>query len=165
MLLATLTPDQIWNRGAVAQPRESPAGVPVPFEPAAEPSLASLTPSNAKGTDIAVAGTDIHAVWTADTGVWYGVGPSFEIAGRGGDTGSGRSRRSCWTAPARRSSRTPTAGARPEVRVAEPSGERWQITPVTTLPACGDGCPPSTQLALLGERARSWWWPIRSRAS
>ena len=149
VLLATLTPDQIWNRGAVAQPRESPAGVPVPFEPAAEPSLASLTPSNAKGTDIAVAGTDIHAVWTADTGVWYGVGPSFEIASVEETPEAG--------APSivLDDSGSPivayaTAGARPEVRVAEPSGERWQITTVATLPACGDGCPPSTQLALLG---------------
>ena len=30
VLLASLTPEQIWNRGAVAQPRESPGGVPVP---------------------------------------------------------------------------------------------------------------------------------------
>ena len=63
-----LSPDQIRTRGAVAQPRESPAGVPVPFEPAADPSLASLSPARAKGTDIAIAGTDIHAVWTTNTG-------------------------------------------------------------------------------------------------
>mgnify|MGYP006191772763 CR=1 FL=1 len=45
-------------RGAVAQPRESPAGVPVPFDPAAEPSLATITPARAKGTDIAISGAD-----------------------------------------------------------------------------------------------------------
>jgi plastocyanin len=42
------------------------------------------------------------------------------------------------------------AGTRPEVRVAERSGERWRITPVTTLSACGRECPPATSLALLG---------------
>ena len=76
VLLASVTPDQIWTRGAIAQPRETPGGVPVPFEPAAEPSLASLTPEDAAGTDIAIAGTDVHAAWTTDVGVFYGVGPA-----------------------------------------------------------------------------------------
>jgi hypothetical protein len=150
VLLASLTPDQIWTRGAVAQPRESPGGVPVPFAPAAEPSLASLTPSRAKGTDLAIAGTDIHTVWTADTGVWYGVGPTFEVEPVEETPEAG--------APSIvvNGSGVPivaytTAGARPEVRVAERSGERWQITPVTTLSACGGGCPPATQVALLGD--------------
>jgi hypothetical protein len=79
VLLASLSPSQIWNRGAVAQPRETPTGLTVPFGPATEESLASLTPDAAKGTDVAFAGTDIHAAWTVDTGVWYGVGPDFEV--------------------------------------------------------------------------------------
>lgn len=150
VLLANLTTEQIWNRGAIAQPRESPGGVPVPFGPAAEPSLASLTPSSAKGTDIAIAGTDIHTTWTADTGVWYGLGPSFEIEAVEETREAG--------APSivTNGSGAPTvaytvAGARPEVRVAERVGERWQVTPVTTLSACGEGCPPATHVALLGE--------------
>ena len=150
VLLANLTPEQIWNRGAVAQPRESPGGVPVPFGPAAEPSLASLTPSGAKGTDIAISGTDIHTTWTADTGVWYGLGPSFEIEAVEKTSEAG--------APSIvvNGSGTPivaytVAGARPEVRVAERVGERWQVTPVTTLSGCGEGCPPATHVALLGD--------------
>ncbi|MBA3736957.1 MAG: cupredoxin domain-containing protein [Actinobacteria bacterium] len=150
VLLANLTTEQIWNRGAIAQPRESPGGVPVPFGPAAEPSLASLTPSSAKGTDIAIAGTDIHTTWTADTGVWYGLGPSFEIEAVEETREAG--------APSivTNGSGAPTvaytvAGARPEVRVAERVGERWKVTPVTTLSACGEGCPPATHVALLGE--------------
>jgi plastocyanin len=150
VLLASLTAEQIWTRGAVAQPRESPGGVPVPFEPAAEPSLASLTPSRAKGTDIAIAGTDIHASWTADTGVWYGVGPSFEIEPVEETPEAG--------APSIEvdGSGVPivaytVAGTRPEVRVAERTGERWRITPVATLSACGRECPPATDVALLGE--------------
>ncbi|MGI8615857.1 MAG: cupredoxin domain-containing protein [Actinomycetota bacterium] len=150
VLLANLTPEQIWNRGAVAQPRESPGGVPVPFGPAAEPSLGSLTPSRAKGTDIAITGTDIHTTWTADTGVWYGLGPSFEIEAVEETRDAG--------APSIvvNGSGTPVvaytvAGTRPEVRVAERVGERWQVTPVMTLAACGRGCPPATHAALLGE--------------
>jgi plastocyanin len=150
VLLASLTSDQIWTRGAVAQPRESAGGVPVPFEPAAEPSLASLTPSRAKGTDIAITGTDIHAAWTTDTGVWYGIGPTFEIEPVEETRDAG--------APSIvvDGSGVPivaytVARARPEVRVAEKSGKRWRSTPVTSLSACGRGCPPATHVALLGE--------------
>lgn len=150
VLLASLTPEQIWIRGAVAQPRESPAGVPVPFDPAAEPSLATLTPARAKGTDVAISGTDIHAVWTADTGVWYGVGPSFEVGAVEKTPEAG--------APSIvvDGSGVPivaytVAGTRPEVRVAERRGEHWRITSVTTLSACGRDCPPATHVALLGE--------------
>ncbi|MGH3372837.1 MAG: hypothetical protein ACRDPR_22855, partial [Nocardioidaceae bacterium] len=131
-------------------PRESPAGVPVPFEPAAEPSLATLTPAGAKGTDIAITGTDVHAVWTADTGVWYGVGPSFEIGAVEETPAAG--------APsiAVDGSGVPivaytVGGDQPEVRVAERSGERWLVTAVATLSACDRGCPPATHVALIGE--------------
>jgi plastocyanin len=149
VLLTSLGPEQIWTRGAVAQPRKSPPGVPIPFEPAADPSLSTLTPARAKGTDIAISGSDIHAVWTGNTGVWYGVGPTFEIGAvektpeAGGPSivvdGSG-SPIVAYT----------VAGTRPEVRVAERSGETWRITPVATLSACGRDCPPPTQIALLG---------------
>src|SRR5918994_6785705 len=76
VLMVSLTPQQIWNRGAIAQPRDTPTGVPVPFEPAAEPSLASLTKARAAGTDVAIAGSSVHAAWTTDKGVWYGIGPA-----------------------------------------------------------------------------------------
>lgn len=149
VLLTSLSPEQIWTRGAVAQPRESPAGVPVPFEPAADPSLATLTPARAKGTDIAIAGSDIHAVWTGNTGVWYGVGPSFEIGAVEKTPEAG--------APSIvvDGSGSPivaytVAGTQPEVRIAERSGKGWRVTPVTTLAACGRECPPATSLALLG---------------
>lgn len=150
VLLTTLSPEQVWTRGAVAQPRESPPGVPVPFEPAADPSLASLTPARAKGTDIAITGTDIHAVWTANTGVWYGAGPSFEIGPVEKTPEAGAPSIVVNGAGAPVVAYT-VAGTRPEVRVAERSGDRWQITPVTTLSACGSGCPPATYLALLGD--------------
>ena len=150
VLLASLTPEQIWTRGAVAQPRESPAGVPVPFDPAAEPSLATLTPARAKGTDVAVSGTDIHAVWTADTGVWYGVGPTFEVGAVEETPEAGAPSIVVDGSGAPIVAYT-VAGTRPEVRVAERTGERWHITSVATLSACGRDCPPATNIALLGD--------------
>jgi hypothetical protein len=151
VLLASLTPEQIWTRGAVAQPRESPAGVPVPFDPAAEPSLATLTPARAEGTDIAIAGADVHATWSVNTGVWYGVGPSPFEAQAVEET-----REAGAPSVVVDGAGTPlvaytVAGTQPEVRVAERVGERWEITPVATLSRCGRGCPPATQVGLVGE--------------
>jgi plastocyanin len=150
VLLVSLTPEQIWNRGAIAQPRETPTGVPVPFEPAAEPSLASLTKARAAGTDVAIAGSDVHAVWTTDQGVWYGSGPApFEIGAVEETPEAGAPSVVVDGAGAPIIAYT-TAGAQPEVRVGERVGENWRVTTVATLSRCGDGCPPATQLALLG---------------
>ncbi|MGH2681132.1 MAG: cupredoxin domain-containing protein [Actinomycetota bacterium] len=149
VLLAELTPDQFWIRGAVAQPRESPAGVPVPFEPAAEPSLSTLTPARAKGTDLAIAGADIHTVWTVNTGVWYGVGPSFDI-GPVEETPEAGAPSIVVDAAGLPIVAYTVAGDEPEVRVAERVDERWRISPVANLSGCGRGCPPATQIGLLG---------------
>ncbi|HET9671632.1 MAG TPA: cupredoxin domain-containing protein [Actinomycetota bacterium] len=150
VLLTTLTPDtQVWNRGAVAQPRPTPAGVTVPFGPAEEPSLSSLSPATAAGTDVAVAGTDVHVTWASDAGVFYGLGPDFQIesieagAGAGGPAiavGEGGAPIVAYT----------KAGLQPEVRVAERVGERWTTTPVTTLSQCGSDCPPPTDVGIVG---------------
>jgi Cupredoxin-like domain len=150
VLLVSLNPDQIWNRGAIAQPRDTPSGVPVPFEPAAEPSLASLTKARAAGTDVAIAGSDVHAVWTTDQGVWYGIGPTpFEIGAVEETPEAGAPSVVLDAAGAPIVAYT-IAGAKPEVRVAERVGENWRVTTVATLSRCGEGCPPATQLALLG---------------
>ena len=149
VLLASLNPDQIWNRGAIAQPRDTPSGVPVPFEPAAEPSLASLTKARAAGTDVAIAGSDVHAVWTTDRGVWYGIGPTpFEIGAVEETPEAGAPSVVVDGSGAPIVTYT-IAGAQPEIRVAERVGENWRVTTVATLSRCGEGCPPATQIALL----------------
>ena len=149
VLLASLNPDQIWNRGAIAQPRDTPSGVPVPFEPAAEPSLASLTKARAAGTDVAIAGSDVHAVWTTDRGVWYGIGPTpFEIGAVEETPEAGAPSVVVDGSGAPIVTYT-IAGAQPEIRVAERVGENWRVTTVATLSRCGEGCPPATQISLL----------------
>ena len=150
VLLASLSPSQIWNRGAVAQPRETPTGLTVPFGPATEPSLASLTPPDAKGTDVAFAGTDIHAAWTVDTGVWYGVGPDFEIGPVEATPDAGAPSIVVDGAGAPLVAYA-VDGSPPELRVAERLDERWQITPVATLSACGEGCPPPASITMIGD--------------
>ncbi|HZB00904.1 MAG TPA: hypothetical protein VE800_02210, partial [Actinomycetota bacterium] len=150
VLLASFAPDtQIWSRGAVAQPSDAPAGIVVPFGPATDESLRSLSPTNAEGTDVAVSGSDVHAVWSAAGGVSYGVGPDFELETIDPSPGSG--------APsiAIDEGGTPLvayvlAGVEPEVIVAERAGERWESTVVATLPECGRDCPPAAQIAIVG---------------
>lgn len=150
VLLTSVTPDtQVWNRGAVAQPRATPAGVTVPFGPAEDPSLTSLTPENAEGTDVAVSGSDVHAVWAASSGVHYGLGPDFQLETIESTPGAG--------APsiALDDSGAPlvayvVAATQPRVVVAEQAGERWRPTTVATLPRCGADCPPPAQLAIVG---------------
>ena len=149
VLLASVTPEQIWVRGAIAQPRETPTGVPVPFEPAAEASLASLTPVDAAGTDIAIAGTDVHAAWTTDVGVFYGVGPPFENEPVEEAEGVGAPSIAVDGAGAPIVAYT-VGGSQPEVRVAERAEDVWTTTPVTTLTPCNEGCSPPTQVALVG---------------
>ncbi len=149
VLLASVTPDQIWTRGAIAQPRATPGGVPVPFEPVEELSLASLTPADAAGTDIAIAGTDIHAVWTTDVGVFYGLGPPFENEPVEETEGAGAPSIVVDGAGAPIVAYT-VAGPEPEVRVAELAEDGWTTTPVTTLTPCNEGCSPPTQVALAG---------------
>ena len=149
VLLASVTPDQIWTRGAIAQPRATPGGVPVPFEPVEELSLASLTPADAAGTDIAIAGTDIHAVWTTDVGVFYGLGPPFENEPVEETGGAGAPSIMVDGAGSPIVAYT-VAGPEPEVRVAEQAEDGWAITPVTTLTGCNEGCSPPTQVALVG---------------
>ena len=149
VLLASVTPDQIWTRGAIAQPRATPGGVPVPFEPVEELSLASLTPADAAGTDIAIAGTDIHAVWTTDVGVFYGLGPPFENEPVEETEGAGAPSIVVDGAGAPIVAYT-VAGPEPEVRVAEQAEDGWTTTPVTTLTPCNEGCSPPTQVALVG---------------
>jgi hypothetical protein len=148
VLLASLSPSQIWNRGAVAQPRETPTGLTIPFGPADEPSLASLRPDGAVGTDLAIAGSDLHATWTVDTGVWYGLGPDFEVEPIEETPDAGAPSIAVDAAGAPIIAYT-VAG---EVRVAERVDDAWQVTSIADVPGCtGDGCPPPASISMVGD--------------
>lgn len=150
VLLASFAPDsQIWSRGAVAQPSDTQAGIVVPFGPATDESLKSLSPTNAEGTDVAVSGSDVHAVWSADGGVSYGIGPDFELETVDPTPGTGAPSIAIDDGGAALVAYV-LAGVQPEVIVAERAGERWEPTVVATLSECGRGCPPPAQIAIVG---------------
>jgi Cupredoxin-like domain len=150
VLLASFTPDtQIWSRGAVAQPRDAPSGIEVPFGPATDESLSALTPSSAEGTDVAVSGSDVHVVWSEGRGVSYGVGPDFELETVDPSPGVGAPSIAVDEGGAPLVAYV-VAGIQPQVTVAERVGERWESTVAATLSACGRGCPPDAQIAIVG---------------
>ena len=62
VLLATVSEQGFWTRGAIAIAQEIP-NVPIAFDPAFEPSVADLTPDNVTGLAMVADGDTYHAVW------------------------------------------------------------------------------------------------------
>jgi plastocyanin len=147
--VASLSAEGVWTRGAMAQVRETPDGVYIPYGPAVEPSLVGATAENTNGTDIAVddAGTT-HVVWAGKGGISYASGtdsatvePVFDYdfslrkAGPIGRPGVAvDADGNPWVAY------TVSAGGQ-QVRVAMKSGDKWRTQTVATVPQCAD-CPP-----------------------
>ncbi len=79
VLLASLQKN-LWERGAAVMASIPPPNVNVAFGPQILPNVASITPINVNGTDVAVDGSGgVHVVWTGNDGVWYAsstAGPS-----------------------------------------------------------------------------------------
>jgi plastocyanin len=73
VLLATVSEQGFWTRGAIAMNQEIP-NVPIAFDPAFEPSVADLTPDNVTGLAMVADGDTYHAVWGSDAGVYYATG-------------------------------------------------------------------------------------------
>lgn len=164
--VASLSGEGVWTRGAVAQVRETPDGVFIPYGPVAEPSLVGATAENTNGTDIAVddAGAT-HVAWAGKGGIFYASGtdtstvePVFDYdfslrkagpIGRPGVAVDGDG--NAWVAYT-------VSAAGQQVRVAMKSGDRWQTQTVATVPACAQ-CPPPrpTQVGVTSEGPAVAW--------
>jgi len=73
VLLATVSEQGFWTRGAIAIAQEIP-NVPIAFDPAFEPSVADLTPENVTGLALVAEGDTYHAVWGSHGGLYYATG-------------------------------------------------------------------------------------------
>ncbi|MGZ8630813.1 MAG: hypothetical protein ACXWZF_07565 [Actinomycetota bacterium] len=146
--VASLSAEGVWTRGAVAQVRETPTGVYIPYGPAFERSLIGATAENTNGTDIAIddAGTK-HVVWTGKDGVYYASGTDASSVER--VYGYGFSLRKA--GPIGRPSVAVDADGLPwvaytvnaeeqEVRVAIGTDDGWDTQTVASIPQCA-GCP------------------------
>lgn len=156
--VASLSADGVWTRGAVAQVRETPTGVYIPFGPAFEPSLVGATAENTNDTDIAIddAGTK-HVVWTGRDGVYYASGTDASSVERVFDYGFTLRRAGPIGRPSVAVdadgvpwvSYSVNAGGEQEVRVAAGTDDGWDTQTVASIPSC-EGCPPPlpTQVAV-----------------
>ncbi len=73
VMLATVSQQGFWTRGAIAMQAEIP-NVSIAFNPAFEPSVADLTPENVTGLAMVADGDTYHAVWGSDAGLYYATG-------------------------------------------------------------------------------------------
>jgi plastocyanin len=73
VLLATVSQQGFWTRGAIAMQAEIP-NVSIAFNPAFEPSVTDLTPENVTGLAMVAEGDTYHAVWGSDAGLYYATG-------------------------------------------------------------------------------------------
>ena len=73
VLLATVSQQGFWTRGAIAMQAEIP-NVSIAFNPAFDPSIADLTPENVTGLAMVADGDTYHAVWGSDAGLYYATG-------------------------------------------------------------------------------------------
>jgi plastocyanin len=73
VLLAQVSPDGIWTRGAIAIAAAIP-NVNVSFNPAYEPSVAKLTAANVTGLQLVADGDTYHAAWGSAQGLYYATG-------------------------------------------------------------------------------------------
>lgn len=73
----------IFTKGAVAMVEAAPQGVSIPFGPAQQKDLKSITPDNVNGTAIAVDESGgLHVAYVTDSGLYYATGApgaSFEV--------------------------------------------------------------------------------------
>jgi plastocyanin len=148
--------DGIFTRGAVAQVRDTPSGITIPYTPATVASLRSAEPQNVNGTDVAVdADGARHVAWAANTGIWYATGTdSSQVEqvtkqtpqlNRAGPLG--------WPSIAVDADGNPwiaytvNTGAGMAVTVATPNGDGWEEQVVdTTVPCSGCARAPRTQV-------------------
>jgi hypothetical protein len=146
--LASLSADGVWTRGAVAQVRETPEGVFIPYGPVFDQGLVGATAENTNGTDVAVdeAGGR-HVVWASQSGVSYASSAESATVEQVFDYGFGLRR----AGPIGRPSVAADADGNPwvaftvnaqgqEVRVATIDGDEWTTETVASVARCS-GCP------------------------
>jgi plastocyanin len=150
--------DGIFTRGAVAQVRDTPSGITIPYGPATVASLKSASPQDTNGTDVAVDdGGTRHVTWASNTGIWYAsAGDSSQAEqvtkespqlNRAGPLG--------WPSIAIGPDGSPwiaftvDTGAGLAVTVATPGDDGWTTQVVDTVVPCG-GCrwAPRTQVVV-----------------
>jgi len=140
VMLATVSPEGIWTRGAIALQASIP-NVQIPFNPAFDETVADLTAANVTGLDLAVDGDAFHAVWGSPRGLYYATGSTDPAA-----TEQVRISRVTSSTPVGPSIAVvggspwiafySSASTLASVELARPDGDGWSIEDVSSAASC-----------------------------
>lgn len=140
VMLATVSSDGIWTRGAIALQAAIP-NVLIPFNPAFDESIADLTAQNVTGLDLVVDGDAFHAVWGSAGGLYYATGSTdpaateqVQISKVESSTPVGTSIAVVDGSP--RIAYYSSSSKLASVKVARPDGDRWSIEGVADSAGC-----------------------------
>ena len=140
VMLATVSPEGIWTRGAIALQAAIP-NVQIPFNPAFDETVAGLTAANVTGLDLVVEGDAFHAVWGSPRGLYYATGSTDPAS-----TEQVQVSRVTSSAPvgpsiaivagSPRIAYYSSASSLASVELAEPDGDGWAIEEVSSAASC-----------------------------
>ena len=140
VMLATVSPEGIWTRGAIALQAQIP-NVQIPFNPAFDESVADLTAANVTGLDLVVDEDAFHAVWGSPRGLHYATGSTdpasteqVQVSRVTSSTPVGPSLALVAGSP--RIAFYSSASTLASVELAEPDGDGWAIEEVSSAASC-----------------------------
>lgn len=140
VMLATVSSEGIWTRGAIALQASIP-NVQIPFNPAFDETVADLTAGNVTGLDLVVDEDAFHAVWGSPRGLYYATGSTdpaateqVQISRVTSSTPVGPSIAVVDGSP--RIAYYSSSSALASVQLAQPEGDGWSIEGVADPAGC-----------------------------
>ena len=140
VMLATVSPEGIWTRGAIALQAAIP-NVQIPFNPAFDETVANLTVGNVTGLDLVVDGDAFHAAWGSPGGLYYATGSTdpasteqVQVSRVISATPVGPSIAVVDGSP--RIAFYSSSSSLASVRLAQPDGDGWAIEDVSSAASC-----------------------------
>ncbi len=140
VLMAALSSDGIWTRGAMALQAKIP-NVAVPFSPGFDDSIGTLKADNVTGLQVVADGDTLHAVWGSARGTYYATGSAdpasttqFSVEQVSGTPPVGPSIAIVNGQPLIAFSTSTSSVA--SVDVATPSGSGWQVDSIADVAGC-----------------------------
>src|SRR5688500_3237445 len=140
VMLATVSPEGVWTRGAIALQAAIP-NVQIPFNPAFDETVADLTAGNVTGLDLVVEEDAFHAVWGSPGGLYYATGSTdpasteqVQVSQVISSTPVGPSIALADGDP--RIAYYSSASSLASVRLAQPAGDGWSLEDVSAAAGC-----------------------------
>ncbi len=141
VMLATVSSEGIWTRGAIALQASIP-NVQIPFNPAFDENIADLTASNVTGLDLVVDEEAFHVAWGSDGGLYYATGSTdpasteqVQVSQVTDEAAFGPSIAVVSGSP-RIAYSISAPSSLASVELARPEGDGWSMERISTAPSC-----------------------------